>query len=43
MSALIRTPSHTVLPDGDVTFIVYRGDIASARQNGAAGHRRKGG
>jgi hypothetical protein len=29
MSALIRTPSHTVLPDGDVSFIVYRRDIAS--------------
>jgi hypothetical protein len=30
MSAVIKTPSHTVLPDGDVSFIVYRRDIASS-------------
>jgi hypothetical protein len=30
MSALIRTPSRTVLPDGDASFIVYRRDIASS-------------
>jgi hypothetical protein len=30
MSWVIKTPSHTVLPDGDVSFIVYRRDIASS-------------
>jgi hypothetical protein len=30
MSAVIRTPSHTLLPEGDVSFIVYRRDIASS-------------
>jgi hypothetical protein len=30
MSWIIKTPSHTVLPDGDVSFIVYRRDIASS-------------
>jgi hypothetical protein len=30
MSAVIKTPTHTVLPDGDVSFIVYRRDIASS-------------
>lgn len=29
MSAVLKTPSHTVLPDGQVSFIVYRRDIAS--------------
>jgi hypothetical protein len=29
MSAVITKPSHTVLPDGQVTFIVFRRDIAS--------------
>jgi hypothetical protein len=29
MSAIVKTPSHTVLPDGEVTFIVYRRDVAS--------------
>ena len=29
MSAVLKTPSHTLLPDGDVSFIVYRRDIAS--------------
>jgi hypothetical protein len=28
ISALLRTPSHTILPDGRITFIVYRRDIA---------------
>jgi hypothetical protein len=30
MSAVMKTPSHTVLPDGDLSFIVYRRDIASS-------------
>jgi hypothetical protein len=30
MSAMIKTPSHTALPDGQVSFIVYRRDIASS-------------
>src|SRR5262249_27960586 len=30
MSAVIKTPSQTVLPDGDASFIVYRRDIASS-------------
>lgn len=30
MSWVIKTPSHTVLPDGDVSFLVYRRDIASS-------------
>ena len=30
MSAVIKTPSQAVLPDGDLSFIVYRRDIASS-------------
>jgi hypothetical protein len=30
MSAMIKTPSNKVLPDGHVSFIVYRRDIASS-------------
>ena len=29
MSAIVKAPSNTVLPDGEVTFIVYRRDVAS--------------
>src|SRR5262249_27358497 len=30
MSAIVKTPSPIVLPDGEVSFIVYRRDIASS-------------
>jgi hypothetical protein len=29
MSALMTTPSHTILPDGRIEFVVYRRDIAN--------------
>jgi hypothetical protein len=29
MSAIVKAPAHTVLPDAQVTFIVYRRDIAT--------------
>ena len=30
MSAVTSKPSHTLLPSGEVTFIVYRRDVASS-------------
>jgi hypothetical protein len=30
MSAVIKTPSQTLLPNGDISFIVYRRDIVSS-------------
>jgi hypothetical protein len=36
MSTTIKTPSHTILPDGRVTFIVYRREIASNAPERAA-------
>jgi hypothetical protein len=36
MSAVIKTPSRTVLPDGDVSFVVYRRDIASSAPDRAS-------
>ncbi len=30
MSAIFKTPSHTVVPDGEVSFVVYRRDMASS-------------
>jgi hypothetical protein len=30
MSTAIKTPSHTILPDGQIAFIVYRRDIATS-------------
>jgi hypothetical protein len=36
MSTMIATPSRTILPDGQVTFIVYRRDLVSSAPDRAA-------